>query len=35
MARRLGAGQLALYKVAQKMHELQFSEGGFPWAPEG
>lgn len=29
-----GAGQLALYKVAQKMHVFQFLEGGFPWTLE-
>lgn len=34
VARRLGAGQLALYKVAQKMHKFQFLEGGFPWTLE-
>lgn len=33
---RLGAGQLALYKVAQKknMHRFQFLEVGFPWSLE-
>lgn len=31
---RLGAGQLALYKVAQKMHIFQFLEVGFPWSLE-
>lgn len=31
---RLGAGQLALYKVAQKMPMFQFLEGGFPWSLE-
>lgn len=34
MVRWLGAGQLALYKVAQKMHMFQFLEGGFPWTLE-
>lgn len=34
MVMRLGAGQLTLYKVAQKMHMFQFLEGGFPWSLE-
>lgn len=34
MAVRRGAGQLALYKVAQKMHRFQFLELGFPWSLE-
>lgn len=34
MVVRLGAGQLALYKVAQKMHRFQFLEVGFPWSLE-
>lgn len=34
MAARLGACQLALYKVAQKMHIFQFLEVGFPWSLE-
>lgn len=34
MAVRLGPGQLALYKVAQKMHMFQFLEVCVPWGLE-